>query len=558
MPTIEISYADLCRLAGRKIPVKELETDILYVKGEIESREGDRIKIDIKDTNRPDLWSTEGMARELRAKYGATGLPKYSAEKPKFSVPVDTRSPVQPLAACAVARNLRIDENFLSQIVQLQEKLGQTFGRNRRELSMGIYDLDRIMLPIKYTSMKPGDITFTPLGSAMEMTAREILSEHPKGREFGRLLADAKEYPVWVDGSGAVLSMPPVINSEPAGNVGGHTRNAFMECTGYNVKFLDTVINVLAMQMADRGASIEAVETAYAGKKILTPGFSPKKMQINISYINKLSGLNLTPARIIELLRRSNCNAIQEADSIVAEYPSYRQDIMHPVDIIEDIIIAYGYNRIEPAYPRLATSGSMLATEKFSAAIAEVLGGLGFQEVMNYTLTSNQEQFDRMGISGGKAVEIENYMSENWSAFRAWLLPGLLSFLSTNQHSEFPQKICELGNAILPDESAPSKARDVMKLACAITGNAAGYEDISGALDAAMRSIGIKYKLSRTTHNSFIEGRAAAVLMENKGIGHVGEIHPNVLNNFGIERPVACFEVDISRVYESWQQRHKR
>src|SRR3989344_8683033 len=120
MPKIEISHKDLCNLIGRKLSTEQVADYLLYAKTELDEVNGDTLKVDIKDTNRPDLWSTEGIAREIKGRLNEKGLPVFKLKAGKVSVIVDTKSPIQPLAVCAIARNLKIDDNFLSQIIQLQ------------------------------------------------------------------------------------------------------------------------------------------------------------------------------------------------------------------------------------------------------------------------------------------------------------------------------------------------------------------------------------------------------------------------------------------------------
>ncbi len=82
MPTIEANYKDLQKLIGRKLSKKEMEEAMLFVKGEVDAWEGNELKIDVKDTNRPDLWSAEGIAREIRGRLGIEkGLPEYKVKK---------------------------------------------------------------------------------------------------------------------------------------------------------------------------------------------------------------------------------------------------------------------------------------------------------------------------------------------------------------------------------------------------------------------------------------------------------------------------------------------
>lgn len=552
MPKIEVSHKDLCSLIGRKLSVEQIADYVLYAKGEVDEINGDTLKVDIKDTNRPDLWSTEGIAREIRGRLNQKGLPQVKLKSGKAVVKVDTKSPVQPLAVCAIAKNLKINEHFLSQIVQLQEKLSVTLGRNRREISMGIYDMDRIRFPVKYTSMNKGKIHFVPLGFTKEMGAEDILENHPKGKEFGHLMHGTDEYPVWVD-SKNILSMPPIINSHDAGNVTTKTKNVFIECTGYDMKFLSTAIDILAMQMLDRGADVESVITATGNKKIITPSLQPKKFYATIAQVNKVSGLSLKDSEIISLLEKARYSCRVSGKRLELLYPGYRQDIMHERDIIEDAIISYGFNEIEPLVPKIITKGGISAEQILSETCAGIMTGAGFQEVLSYTLTNTDNLYKKMNTTGN-AIEIEKPQSSNWSVFRTWLLPGLLEFLIKNRHVEYPQYIFEIGACTLL-ANTETRSKDVTKMAAAVSASAVNYEMVSSCLDALMRNLGIQYTLKRSTHPSFIEGRTAEIIVGKNSIGHIGEIHPSVLNNWTLEKPVVAFEISLEEIFEILSKR---
>jgi len=555
MPTIEASYKDLCNLIGRKIEVQKLKDEvILLAKGEVDDQVEDILKIDIKDTNRPDLWSAEGIAREIRFRY-KKDFPDYKVRKSAFIVNVDTKSRVQPNAVCAVARNLKIDDAFLSQIIQLQEKLSVTFGRNRKEMSMGIYDLDKIKFPIKYTSDIPKNIKFVPLDFEKELDANQILEQHPKGKEFGHLLKGETYYPIWVDASGQIMAMPPIINSNILGKVDKKTRNVFIECTGHNIGFLKTAINVLAAQMLERGADVYEVKTVCGGNSIITPSFDEKKIPVDIDYINNISGLALGKRSIIDLLQKSGYKVKSAGDKLLLLYPAYRQDIMHARDVVEDILISYGYNNIEPRLRKLATKGQMLDSEIFAQKISEIMVGVGLQEILSYTLTNYHDLFEKMNAPQERLVEIENTISSNWSVFRTWLLPSVMDFLSKNRHVEYPQKIFEIGICVKIDEKHETKTCDVRKLAVAVTGSTAGYEDIASILDVLMRNIGAEYKINKSTHPSFINGRCAEIIVKDKSIGFIGEIHPQVLNNWKLDKPTAAFELNLDELQRMKQSK---
>jgi phenylalanyl-tRNA synthetase beta chain len=548
VPTIEVSHADLCSLIGKNFSVDELKQYLLFAKAEVDAVDGDLLKIEIKDTNRPDLWSAEGIARELRGRLGEIGLPKYKIEKSNVVVNVDTKvAKFRPLTVCAVARNLRLDADSMSQMIQLQEKVAGTFGGGRREVAIGIYDLSRIKSPITFTTA-PLTKKFVPLDFEQEMSIAEILEKHPKGKEFGHLVKGFEEIPIFIDSAGEVLSIPPIINSNFTGKISESTREVFVECSGFSFKFLVPALNVLAAALVDRNAKVESVQVVYPDRTISTPDMTPKNATVDIDFVNKLSGLNLSAQKIVELLGQARYDAKVNGKSIEVLYPAYRQDMMHPRDVAEDVIISYGYDKIEPQQIKHKTKGEISKKEVFSEKLVEIMNRLGFQEILSYTLTNKDNLYKKMNTNEERTVEIANAVSLNWNVFRTWMLPSLMEFYSNNQHVKFPQYIFEIGDVILMDEKQETKTRDVRKIAAAISDSEVGYDDIVAVLDAFLSSLGIKYKLKKTKHPSFIGGRAAEIILKNKPVGLVGEVHPSVLENWKLEMPVAAFEMDVENL----------
>lgn len=543
MPTIDVSYKDLCNLIGTKIPMKKLEDeDILYVKGEIEEINGDELKIDIKDTNRPDLLSTEGIAREIKFRHGKQAK-AYTPKKSNIVVHVDkSLYNIRPCTVCAVVKGLNITDEILKQMIQLQEKISITFGRNRREIAIGVYDLNKIKPPIYFTSTKPNENAFIPLEFNKKLTPKQILEQHPKGKEYGHLLEGKSSYPIFLDSQKTILSIPPIINSDHTGKITVRTRDLFIECSGFNIELLKTALNVVTTALADRGGKLESVDIVYWNKRITTPDLTPKKFTVKADYINKISGLDLKEAEIIKLLEKSGYKVLDK--KINVSYPAYRQDIMHQVDIVEDIIITRNYNKIEPVDPRLPTRGKLSELESFSKKVAELMTGTGLQEVMSYILTNKENIFTKMNVKESQIVEIENPISKNWSVFRKNITPSLMEFLSQNTHREFPQKIFEIGDTIEINLKNETRTEDVRRLAVVLSDINFGYQNATEILDFLMSSLGINYKLVKSTHESMIHGRMADIHTRGK-IGIVGEIHPKVLNNWKLELPVVVFEVDL-------------
>ena len=551
MPTLNVSYRDLCNLIGKSIDKEELKNKaVMFAKGEIDEINDDGIKIDEKDTNRPDLWSTEGVAREIAGRYGKKGLPKYTTEPSGLVVKVDESvSKVRPFTVCAVVRNLNITEDLLIQTIQLQEKVSGTYGRNRQDVAIGVYDYNKIKGNVNYKAYKPNEMKFVPLEFSEELTLSEILEMHPKGRDFAHLLKGKEKYPIFIDDAGNVLSMPPVINSNYTGKVTENTTDVFIECSGFNLDVLKPALNVLVCALADRGGRIQTVDVVYKNETIKTPDLKPNTKRVNKDYINKITGLDLSDKEIKDLLEQARYDVASiTKNEVKVEYPAYRQDIMHERDVIEDILISKGYNEIEPVPVSINTRGSLLKLHENTNKIAEVMIGIGLQEILSYTLTNKENLLKKMERKDSPICELENPVSMNWSVFRDSLLPGILEFFSNNKHHEIPQKIFEIGNCIIPDSKSETNYRDNLRLACGVTARQVTYEEIASMSDAFMRTLGINYKFRKTDNQIYIKGRCAEIVVGAKVVGTLGEINPQVLNNWGIENPVIGFEIDLDLI----------
>ncbi len=571
MPTLEISLKDLEKLSGKGFnTTQELEEALMFAKAELESgsvEEGDELKLDSKDTNRPDLWSTEGVAREIAGRFGKKGCPKYDVAKGSLVVNVDGKSQikdVRPFTVCAVVKGLEMTNAVILQMIQLQEKISVTFGRNRKEVAIGVYDYNKIKSPITYATFKPNELKFKPLGddttSYEEMTLADILEKHPKGKEFAHLLEGEEEYPIFIDANKQVLSMPPIINSDYTGKVTAETKDVFIECSGFELRFLIPALNSLVAALADRGGKVESVQVNYPsdyGSISKTElDMSPKKTEVSLKKMKSLIGIDIPNKEIVDLLEQARYNVTQEGDTLKLEYPCYRQDIMHWRDVFEDVMISYGYNNVDPKLKEMATKGGILSKNIFCDKLSEIMIGLGMQEILSYNLTNKSDLYDKMRlpIPEKEVAEIENAVSQNWSVFRTWLLPSLLEFLSKNKHNEYPQNIFEIGDTILIDKKAETKTKDVRKLSVALTNTVVNYEYLASRLDALFCNIGIEYKLEETDYAPFIAGRVASVNIKDGkkfiNIGIIGEIHPQVLNNWQIETPVIAMELNLDELFK--------
>lgn len=554
MPKFDVSKTDLERLVGKTFSVEEWEDLFLYAKCELDDvwEENGQIyfKADSKDTNRPDLWSAEGIARQIRWALGfQKGLPRYEIEKSDVTVYVDEKlKDIRPYGVYAIVEGLSLDEEALKQMINLQEKVALTFGRRRREVAIGIFDFDRVKPPIYYRAAEKTE-KFIPLGFDEELTLEEILEKHEKGKEYGHLIKDKPYYPLLVDSQGNILSMPPIINSELTGRVTTETKNVFVDVTGWDLKKIMLALNVVVTALAERGGKINSVKVVYKDFEIETPDLTPKTFEVELDYIKRLAGIELSDVEIKDLLERMFYEVELVDGKAKLKYPAFRDDIMHARDVLEDVLIAYGYNEIEPEEPKLAVQGRGDKFVGFEDAVRELMIGFGLQEVMTFNLTNKEAQFAKMNITEEDIVEIENPISLKWSALRKWLIPSLLEFLSQNTHEEYPQKIFEVGKATMIDESRETKTISESKLAVAIAHPRVTFTEVKEILESVIYHLGFKYELKETEHGSFIPGRVGKIIVNGQEIGIIGEIHPQVLENWGIEMPVAAFEIFLGPLY---------
>jgi phenylalanyl-tRNA synthetase beta chain len=552
MPSLEVSLRDMEKLIGATLSPDELQHLVTLAKCDVDSIVGDSVKLEAKDTNRPDLWSAEGIAREIRFRVKKPRFPKYKTSKSRVEVVVDKSvRDVRPFTACAVITNLHLGEAGLSQMIQLQEKVASNYGGGRKEVAIGVYDLDKIRPPINYTTVDPDGIRFVPLDFEEELTPREILEKHPKGKEFGHLLAGVARYPIFVDSVGEVMSVPPIINSNFSGKVTENTRNAFIECSGFHLDRLSVALNVVSTALAERGAEIGAVKVRYGNKVIVTPDFTPGRARVDLVHFGRISDLTLSPSKACDLLRKSGYSVIRrKKDRVEVLYPAYRHDIMHERDLMEDMLISYGYDKIKPQPLKLPTVGASSRIERFSSLLCELMIGLGFQQVMSYTLTNKAALFAKMKLREEPVIELENPVSSSWNVFRNWMLPCVVDFLSSNAHVDYPQNVFEIGDVIVPDQTRETRVMDKRKLACARASAEVGYQDMASVLDAFLSSLGCQYELRPGSHPSFIEGRVADVILKGAYLGVLGEISPEVLEAWNIEVPVSAFEIDVSSLHD--------
>jgi phenylalanyl-tRNA synthetase beta chain len=532
---------------------EEMKEKIAMFGTPIDNLDEQKIQVEVFP-NRPDLISFQGFKRAFLAFLGKnTGLINYKINKPEknYIVIVDSSvKDVRPYTACAIIKGLKLNNMRIKEIVDIQEKLHLTLGRKRKKLAIGIYPLDKIKLPITFKALEPDKIKFLPLDSEREMSGLEILQKHEKGKEYAHLLAGKQKFPIFVDADNKILSMPPIINSLETGKVTEDTEDVFVECSGFDLKVLNKCLNILVTCLADMGGKIYQMEiksgiTSLA-KKVIMPDLTPEKMKISAANANKLLGIELKEKQIKNCLEKMGYD-YKDGEVFI---PAWRTDVLHEVDLIEDVAIAYGYENFAPEIPAVSTTGEEDKREIMKRKIAEILIGLGLLEASNYHLTSKNDQFTNMGIPEKlekNFIEVEQSKTD-FKILRKDLTHYLMKNLSENVDVEYPQRIFEIGK-IFNIEPKTGNITEKESLAIALApGN---FTELKQMLEYLFDMLKIKISINEPSGipAHFIEGRMIEIKMNDTLIGFLGEIHPKILKNWKIKMPVSLMEIDLEKIF---------
>ncbi len=516
---------------------------------------------------RPDMFDPGGLARTLRGYLGQQhGAPRYELTPPTLTVNVDpalqTDACPRPAIACAVVRGMRLDDDLIKVIMNLQENLHWALGRDRKHASIGVYDLQTLQgQTFSYRSVGPEELSFVPLGydpaaDDALLTPARVLAEHPKGVEFARLLEGFEGYPLLSDEQGGVLSMPPIINSEHT-RVTDDSTEFFIDVTGTNRRLVGRALNVLVTSFKELcpDLRLEQVRIAYPGEEpVITPDFTPQQVPLQVAATARLIGIDLDPARLIELLRRMGHDVERgDGDQLTVQVPAYRNDIMHPRDLMEDAAIAYGYHNIHPQLVPTMTVGGERPVEGVSRVARETLCGLGFFEVMTLQLSNEERSFDAMRLAREPGVErtaaVSHPISSEQTLLRPSIAPGLLDTLTANSHREYPQRIFEVGE-VTELADGETGAQERRRLAAALIGEKIGVTEVRAAAEAVLREFGWKIHTESENLPSYLPGRGGRILAlrgsEQVEVGTLGELHPEVLEAFKLRHPAAVFELDLT------------
>ncbi|MBN2110222.1 MAG: phenylalanine--tRNA ligase subunit beta [Methanosarcinaceae archaeon] len=538
MPVITLPYKDLEELTGTDKDA--IIARVPMIGADIERIEDDSIDIEFFP-DRPDLYSVEGVARAMRGFLDIeTGFHEYEVRPYQIEISKGAGiEDIRPVFGCAVVRGMSFSSASIKSLMDLQESLHWGLGRDRKKVSIGVHDLSRVQPPFRYIAADP-EFEFVPLDFTEPMSMREILAKHPKGVRFAHILEGFEKYPLILDTNDNVLSFPPIINGTLT-MVSEDTTDLLVDVTGLSDEVY-TALNIVTTALAERGGQIEYVKVIGAdGIEHIPLDLTPRVKILKKSDIDSLIGMDLPTEEIIRQLERMGFNAMELGEgSIEVMVPRYRADILDNSDIIEDIAIGYGFDNIPAVFPMNSTVGSSHRISDISSAMREIMTGLGYMQVMPFTLTSEKIHFEWMCREATDDVTyVMHPISEDQTMVRTTVLPNLMEILSMNQHRELPQRIFEVGDVVVNSKTG-------LHLASVSINAQANFTEVREVVDAVMREMMLEYEVRESSDLAFMEGRRADIIVNGEKAGVMGEFSPQVIVNFGLGQPVVGFELGIA------------
>ena len=549
MPVITFKYEDLKDL-GIDMEKDELIDTLPMMSSDIEDFDDEEIKVEFFP-NRPDNLSVEGVARSFKGFIGQEiGLPDYKVVPSNEEVSVEAEvAEIRPYIGFAKIDNVDFTGDKLKYIMDFQENLHWVIGRDRKKVAIGIHNADVVNAPFKYIATPKDANAFVPLEKDSEMTPDEILKEHDKGKDYAHLIENFDKYPLILDKDDNVLSMPPIINGELT-KIKEDTKNIIVDVTGTDERAVNQALNIICCSFAEVGGQIKSMDVKYEDKTITSPDLTPQEMNVHVSTANELiGGTDLNADDIKGLLEKARFDAeIIDENTVKAIIPAYRVDILHEVDIVENIAVQYHINSVEAKLPEINTVAYENNWFSAESTIREVMIGLGFQEIMSLMLTSEEAHYEKMNQEEKPHVQVARPITIDRTMIRTSLINSLMEFLEDNKHEDLPQKIFEIGDVLYLDDSKENKTVSSKKLAAVICHSTANFTEIKSVVTSVLSNLGYSMEIRDSKNKTFIEGRAADVKgMSDAGSieGFFGEVSPEVITNFTLEYPVIAFEIEF-------------
>jgi phenylalanyl-tRNA synthetase beta chain len=542
MPVVTLYLDRLEKLVGKKANKSKIIEILPFLGLDIEEQTDESVRVEYSP-NRPDYATDVGIAAGLQGLLGIKkGADKITLKKEKtFLIKTNPSvKKVRPFVSGIVAKNGRLNDETIRQLIALQEDLHFGIGRRRKKASIGIHNLDVVTFPLVYGAV-PKDHKFVPLAGSEEMTAQQILEKMDIGQQYGKILEGHTKLPMILDAKGNTLSFPPIINSAFT-VVSTNTTNLLVEVTGTDKSTVDDTLSVMATTLQNFGFVLYDLRTDTKS----SAASKSRTLTIEPSLMNQTLGISLANQEICNSLKKCRLDAVVRGKKIVCTIPRFRFDILGPMDLIEEVALGYGIQKLKPSIPLSSSVGQKNALTKRIDQLGQIMVGLGFTEALNSSLTSSNILYEKTKRSSSDIIEVVESKSQEHTVLRDSILPGLLENLSRNIHEPYPQRLFE--NGIVFSRGDP--ITESTSIACVSAHKDASFTEIKAALQSLLKTdSNIECKTKTSTNPVFANGKMADILVGDKKVGVIGEINPQVVENFKIRVPVCGFEITLSTFF---------
>lgn len=473
---------------------------------------------------------------------------------------------VRGVCVCAVLRGVTFTEANYTSFIDQQDKLHHNLGRKRALVSFGTHDLDAIQGPFTYEALPPEKIKFAALNKSEQTDANQLFAELSHDlhlKPYLKLLEGKPLYPVITDSNGAVLSLPPIINGDQS-KLSLATKNVFIEVTATDLTKAQLGLKNLVCAFSTYCSTkfeIEQVEVVYeSGKSAVAPNLTPQTVKCNLPYMLKLAGFETDAKTALSLLGKMGFKKITGDDQdFELEVPITRGDVMHQCDVAEDLAIAYGYNNIAPELPPVSTIGKQQPLNKLTEMVRLEMATAGYKECLNFALCNLKENTSNLNLpSDLPQVTIANSKTIDFQAGRSNLLSGLLKTLVSNKKNKLPIELFEASDVVTfaDNEVGVKNQRRLSAIRTNIKSSELSLTH--GMLDLIMAKLKVKsdpltgYTLRKGTSPTYFKDLQADVYYKNHLIGHMGILHPQVLENIQWPYPISVFEVNLEPIFNDF------
>lgn len=543
MPTISVKQNLLRRLVesrGRVHDVEDLAFRLPLMGTDIDTCDEDVLDIEIFP-DRPDLLSPETLFHGMMPfLHDSPPSPRLAVKPGTISMRVAPElSDIRPVILGAVVRGLELDEDIIKRLMDHQEKLHFALGRGRKRASIGVHDLSTLEPPFRVEAVERSH-SFIPLAMDEEMTIDEILDKHPKGVDYAHLLDGMDKVPIIFDANDSVLSFPPIINGDHT-TVTEKTRDIFIDVTGLDLRACESALMLICLQLSVLGGQVESVRVTTCEGKDWSINGTPIEHKVERELVEGILGNSFSDDEIEEAIRRMGGQYKGDLSGVLSILmPRWRFDILHPIDLVEEVAIGHGYDDLAYDVPKAPLTAIPRQDGHLRRRIREALQGLGLIQIQSLTLSNDSDQFTSMRWKkDGAITRMTNPITTEHTILRQNILPGLLRLLAANRHHDLPQGVYELGTVVIDHTN-----RD--RFAFLVAENSGGFASLRGRIQALMRDLGCQdWTLEVLEGGPWLEGRSASIIVNGITVGECGELDPHVSESFDLNVPMSGAQIDV-------------